>query len=304
LAELHVRRGLEGQMDKKKWLPMVGRVAIMFILLVNIFAVDVGTSQASSSYCKDSHYISPGDTLYKIGIWYGVPWPDIAAANGISYPYTIYVGKTLCIPESGSSGSSGGIAVVVTSVKADSYVNIKATNLPKKENFEVSIGKCFSSSKTDVGNLKTDGDSGTFYAKFNIPSKYDGVSCLTVYLESIKSSKEAFTSFTNKTGTSTTVTPASGEMYFKILDVVEDKSITLKIYNLVKGKKYKVFIGPAGSGAPSGYLADAFTATANGSKTDTYKIASSFKNKAKLDVRVEGMTISASMIQTFKNVDY
>jgi LysM repeat protein len=291
-------------MDKKKWLPLIGRIAILLILLVTLFAVDVGQTQASGSSCKDTHYISPGDTLYKIGIWYGVPWPDIAAANGISYPYTIYVGKTLCIPEAGSTGSTGGIGVVVTSVKADNYVNIKATNLPKKENFAVSIGKCYSSSKTEVGSLRTDGDSGTFYAKYNIPSKYDGVSCLTIYIESIKSSREAFTSFTNKTGTSTTVSPGSDEMYFKILSVDEDSSITIKMYNLVKGKKYKVFIGPAGSGAPAGYLVESFTATANGTKTDTYHIASKFKDKTKLDIRVEGMTITASMVQTFKNTDF
>ncbi len=290
-------------MDKNRWVSVVGRGLILFILLANVLFVSASGSQAYGSSCEDTHYISPGDTLYKIGLWYGVPWPDIAAANGISYPYTIYYGKTLCIPDATSSGSSGGIGLVVTSVKTDAYVNIKATNLPEKENFDVSIGKCYSSTKTLVGSLRTYADSGTFYEKYDIPSKYDGVSCLTIFLDSIKSSRAAFTSFTNKTSTTPTVTTSS-DMYFKILDVDKNTSITIKMYNLVKNKRYKVFIGPAGSGAPAGYLRDAFTATANGSMTATYSIQSAFKNRARLDVRVEGMTISASMIQTFNNVDY
>ncbi len=290
-------------MDKRRWISVVGRGMILFILLVNVLFTSAFVNQASGSNCTDTHYISYGDTLYKIGLWYGVPWPDIAAANGLSYPYTIYYGKTLCIPDATSSGSSGGIGVVVTSVKTNDYINIKATNLPKKENFDVSIGKCYSSSKTLVGSLRTDGDSGTFYEKYDIPGKYNGVSCLTLYLESIKSSREAFTSFTNTTSSTPSVS-SSSDMYFKIIDVEKNKSITIKMYNLVKNKRYKVFIGPAGSGAPSGYLRDAFTASSSGTLTATYTIQSAFKNRAKLDIRVEGMTITASMVQTFNNTTY
>ena len=303
LALNRSRGDQEVQMDKKRWVSVVGRVIILFILLVNVLFINASDSQASGSNCTDTHYISYGDTLYKIGLWYGVPWPDIAAANGLSYPYTIYYGKSLCIPDATSSGSSGGVGLVVTSVKTDAYVNIKATNLPEKENFDVSIGKCYSSTKTLVGSLRTYSDSGTFSEKYYIPDKYEGVSCLTIYLDSIKSSREAFTSFTNKTSSSPTVSTSS-DMYFKIIAVDKNKSITIKMYNLVKNKRYKVFIGPSGSGAPAGYMRDAFTATANGSLTETYTIQSSFKNRAKLDIRVEGMTISASMIQTFNNVDY
>lgn len=47
-----------------------------------------------------------GDTLSGIGQKLGVNWKDIASANGISSPYTIYVGQKLTIPGGSSSSSS------------------------------------------------------------------------------------------------------------------------------------------------------------------------------------------------------
>jgi len=45
-----------------------------------------------------THVVQPGENLYRIGLRYGVSWPKIAAANGLVYPYRIYVGQTLIIP--------------------------------------------------------------------------------------------------------------------------------------------------------------------------------------------------------------
>lgn len=42
--------------------------------------------------------VQRGDTLGKIGVAHGVRWQDVAAANGISAPWTIYVGQRLQIP--------------------------------------------------------------------------------------------------------------------------------------------------------------------------------------------------------------
>lgn len=45
-----------------------------------------------------SHVVQPGETLFIISQQYGVSWPDIAAANNLTAPYTIHVGQTLVIP--------------------------------------------------------------------------------------------------------------------------------------------------------------------------------------------------------------
>jgi len=45
-----------------------------------------------------TYTVASGDTLSGIGGKVGVNWPDIAAANGIGAPYTIYPGQVLVIP--------------------------------------------------------------------------------------------------------------------------------------------------------------------------------------------------------------
>lgn len=46
----------------------------------------------------NKYVVKSGDCLSKIGANLGVDWRDIANANGIVSPYTIYVGQTLIIP--------------------------------------------------------------------------------------------------------------------------------------------------------------------------------------------------------------
>jgi LysM repeat protein len=49
-----------------------------------------------------TYTVRPGDTLSHIGLLFGVSWQSIAQANGIAYPYIIYVGQQLVIPGGGS----------------------------------------------------------------------------------------------------------------------------------------------------------------------------------------------------------
>ncbi|GAB4475629.1 MAG: hypothetical protein Kow00124_16840 [Anaerolineae bacterium] len=42
--------------------------------------------------------VQPGDTLYRIGLRFGVDWQIIAGANGLSAPYRLTVGQVLTIP--------------------------------------------------------------------------------------------------------------------------------------------------------------------------------------------------------------
>ena len=56
-------------------------------------------SDVDSGYYEDPYYIvGKGDTLYSIGVRFGIPWQNIAAANGIQGTL-IYVGQHLLIPD-------------------------------------------------------------------------------------------------------------------------------------------------------------------------------------------------------------
>jgi len=59
------------------------------------------------------HTVSFGETLFSIAQAYGVTVEAIAAANGLTYPYLIYVGQELVIPEVGEATPVAGQVYVV-----------------------------------------------------------------------------------------------------------------------------------------------------------------------------------------------
>lgn len=64
----------------------------------------INAKESSSS--TTTYTVVSGDTLSGIGAKLGVNWTDIANANGIKSPYTIYPGQKLIIPGGSSSSSS------------------------------------------------------------------------------------------------------------------------------------------------------------------------------------------------------
>ncbi len=48
--------------------------------------------------CRAYHTVRYGETLYRIGVNYGVPYEEIARVNQLANPRLIYVGQSLCIP--------------------------------------------------------------------------------------------------------------------------------------------------------------------------------------------------------------
>ena len=65
-----------------------------------------------------------GDTLSQIGAKLGMKWQDIAAANNIKAPYTIYTGQKLVIPA--ASQPSEHIVSTYTVKKGDTLSKISA----------------------------------------------------------------------------------------------------------------------------------------------------------------------------------
>ncbi len=48
--------------------------------------------------CRTYHIVRSGETLYRIGVNYGVPYEEIARVNQLANPRLIYAGQRLCIP--------------------------------------------------------------------------------------------------------------------------------------------------------------------------------------------------------------
>jgi LysM repeat protein len=69
------------------------------------------SSSASASSAAPVYYtVQPGDTVGKIAGRLGVPWSELAAANNLYPPYTIYPGQQLLIPGSGSPAPAQPVA--------------------------------------------------------------------------------------------------------------------------------------------------------------------------------------------------
>lgn len=52
-----------------------------------------------------THIVVFGESLYTISLQYGLPWTEVAAANGITDPDTIYAGQILIIPGEGADNT-------------------------------------------------------------------------------------------------------------------------------------------------------------------------------------------------------
>jgi LysM repeat protein len=61
-------------------------------------AAPSGGSSGGGSPSGRTYVVQPGDTLYRIGLKFGVSYTAIASLNGIPPPYDVYAGQTLQIP--------------------------------------------------------------------------------------------------------------------------------------------------------------------------------------------------------------
>lgn len=94
----------------------LNNISSPYIIYVGQVLKIPGTSSGSSSSGSSTTYtVKSGDTLSGIGAKLGVDWKQIANANNISSPYTIYPGQVLKIPGKGSSPSESSRTYTVKS---------------------------------------------------------------------------------------------------------------------------------------------------------------------------------------------
>lgn len=78
------------------------------ILVIPLIVQSPGTTTTSTMQTVSNieYTVQSGDSLYSIGQALGVSWQTIAQLNGITSPYTIYVGEVLLIPTASTTTSS------------------------------------------------------------------------------------------------------------------------------------------------------------------------------------------------------
>lgn len=294
---------------KEKKIINITRACLAVVLALSLMAVNFtpafASGTTSGNSCDTEYVVQWGDNLYRIGLRFGVSWPEIAANNGIGYPYWVYAGQTICIsgPASSSYGSSG-VSVFVTKNIIDKNVSIETSSLPKHEIFDVLIGTCSDTALNGkiVGRIKTDGVAGVYDGKYQIPGAFVGVSCLAVRITSQISSRTAYATFLNGSGNYGPV--ISSTLDFKVNSVVRNKTVNITISNAIKGKKYRVYITRAGHGASGGTYVTYFVPVTNQPFKHTFVIPDVYKGDAKLDLRIQAVTTDFRVYHTFSNVTH
>ncbi len=139
------------------------------------------------------HIVAAGETLFGIGRQYDASLPAIVARNGLSDPYTVYVGQSLVIPNPGSG-----------------FVGLPNSSQPVSQPSTDTESDTPSSSTCDT--LRLVSPLGTVPAE-SVPYYWEGVSGATQYLVQIFDSATGLLMgqvYTN--GAETTVNISAGEL--------------------------------------------------------------------------------------------
>jgi LysM repeat protein len=201
-------------------------LGLLATLVVPAFAA------ARTANCSAQYTVQPGDNLFRIGASFGVPWPQIAAANNLAIPSLIFPGQVLCIPAgpgtpapsltpgpsatpvptaTGLPNSTPVPTVVpvpstfviptfsIVSVVKDTSVTIQTANFPPNQAFNGTMGPIGSRGIGGVSVATTNsGAGGAFTATFNIPASLAGKPQIAIRLQSA-SGYYAFNWFWNVT---------------------------------------------------------------------------------------------------------
>lgn len=124
---------------------LVGILLIVAFLAGSLPDPVLAATPAATTACTTRYTVKSGDTLSSIALQYKINWLDLAAANSLTSPYTIYIDQVLCIPSSAStttssSTSSSGKAGFSVAL-AGRFLIIKASNYPKNSIFYVKAAK-------------------------------------------------------------------------------------------------------------------------------------------------------------------
>lgn len=119
-------------------------IALMLLLALALGAQPVAPALAATNQAQCTAYytVKSGDSLVRIANLYKIKWQNLAEANNIIAPYTIYVGQSLCIPKGKSGNNSGGPATQAayfTVLRNGDELVIRAYNFPTKSAYYVKV---------------------------------------------------------------------------------------------------------------------------------------------------------------------
>jgi LysM repeat protein len=261
------------------------------VMLLSMFAPASQPAMAAS--CTQYHRVRAGQTLYSIGLIYGVTWTKLAKINNLSNPRLIFTGQQLCVSTSGTvyTPPSGYVPTFsIVSVVRDSTVTIQTANFPPNDAFNVLMGKYGTQAVngTKVGTYSS-GNGGSLSATFNIPAGLQGRSKIAIRLQSPTSGYFSYNWFYNykSSGTSGGSTGYSGIPTFSISSVSPDNSVTILTSNFPKNMKFNVLMGAFGTAGINGTKVTTIDSGSGGSFSATFNIPAGLAGSHRIAIRLQ-----------------
>jgi LysM repeat protein len=288
-------------MLSSKWLhnPKTAWLRAAFILILLVAVLLPTASPASAATCTQYHTVKRGETLYGIGMKYGVSWKVLAEINDLENPRRIYTGQVLCVSTSGSPAKPSKSSTIPTfsiiGVVKDQSVTIQTANFPANDTFDVLMGKMGTRA---VNGVKVDrigsGKGGTFTATFTIPSSLIGDKRIAIRLQSATGSGYyAYNWFYNSTsgssgGNDTPGEPGySGIPTFKITGVVRNSTVTIRTNNFPANQNFDVRMGAMGTRGVNGIKIERISSGSGGELSLTFEIPATLHGSRQIAIRLE-----------------
>jgi len=194
------------------------------------------------------------------------------------------------------SAYSGYPLISIVSVVEDDTVTVKATNLPAHDKFAVLMNLMGTRGVNGyrVGTVYS-GSGGTLTTTFEIPEELYGKYKIAIRYQSVAGSGYySFNWFYNNTsdgsssdsGTGTS-SGYTGYPVFKIVSVVRDVSVTIKIKNLPPDDEFKTLMNYYGTRAVNGVKVSSFGTDEGGTLEETFTIPEEFHGLRKIAIRIE-----------------
>lgn len=132
------------QVTKGRQLALAMSIMLMMALVVGMLPQSVQAAPNLAA-CETKYTVQAGDTLTSIALTYGVDFFELAEANSLKAPYTIYIGDVLCIPAGSSTSVDDDSSSTTTSTKKftfereGDYVTVIGKGLDKNRSYYVKV---------------------------------------------------------------------------------------------------------------------------------------------------------------------
>lgn len=226
-------------------------------------ATEGGGGTEATVLCSTYHTVARGETLYRIGLKYGVSWKDIAAANKLKDANKIYTGQVLCIP--GDQSTDGAMYVQVKKIDV---------NIRKGPGMGYKVLGILRSWQTAL-ILGKSADGGWY--QIVCPSGISGECWVTAnakYVDVIVTGDEG--------DEDEDVIPT-----FEIRSVVEDTSVTIRTANFPKNTDFVVRMGRYGTMGVGGVYVTTVNSGTGGAQTFKFTIPASLTERGRIAIRLE-----------------